>query len=222
MAVIHELSPHLADLIAAGEVVERPSSVAKELVENAIDAGSTRITVEIENGGITYLRIADNGCGMSAEDAPVAFRRHATSKLRTEEDLNAIGTLGFRGEALAAISSVTRIDLFTRQAGSIAGLHLHLEAGEIQTQEEAGCPEGTTIVVRDLFFNITGSHEVSQKGLHRGGLHSRRSTACGALPSGDCVHAHSRRQAGILVGRQGQADCTGVRRIRQGNDCKYD
>ena len=153
MAVIHELSPHLADLIAAGEVVERPSSVAKELVENAIDAGSTRITVEIENGGITYLRIADNGCGMSAEDAPVAFRRHATSKLRTEEDLNAIGTLGFRGEALAAISSVTRIDLFTRQSGSIAGLHLHLEAGEIQTQEEAGCPEGTTIVVRDLFFN---------------------------------------------------------------------
>ena len=153
MAVIHELSSHLADLIAAGEVVERPASVAKELVENAIDAGSTRITVEIENGGITYLRIADNGCGMSAEDAPVAFRRHATSKLRTEEDLAAIGTLGFRGEALAAISSVTRIDLFTRQPGAIAGLHLHLEAGDIQTQEEAGCPEGTTIVVRDLFYN---------------------------------------------------------------------
>lgn len=153
MAVIHELSPHLADLIAAGEVVERPASVAKELVENAIDAGSTRITVEIENGGISYLRIADNGCGMSEEDAPVAFRRHATSKLRTEEDLTAIGTLGFRGEALAAISSVTRIDLFTRQKGAIAGLHLHLEAGEIQTQEEAGCPEGTTIVVRDLFYN---------------------------------------------------------------------
>lgn len=153
MAIIHELSPHLADLIAAGEVVERPASVAKELVENAIDAGSTRITVEIENGGISYLRIADNGCGMSAEDAPIAFRRHATSKLRTEADLTAIGTLGFRGEALAAISSVTRIDLFTRQKGAIAGLHLHLEAGEIQTQEEAGCPEGTTIVVRDLFYN---------------------------------------------------------------------
>ena len=153
MAIIHELSPHLADLIAAGEVVERPASVAKELIENAIDAGSTRITVEIENGGITYLRIADNGCGMSAEDAPVAFRRHATSKLRTEADLTAIGTLGFRGEALAAISSVTRIDLFTRQTGAIAGLHLHLEAGEIQVQEEAGCPEGTTMVVRDLFYN---------------------------------------------------------------------
>lgn len=153
MAIIHELSPHLADLIAAGEVVERPASVAKELIENAIDAGSTRITVEIENGGISYLRIADNGCGMSAEDAPIAFRRHATSKLRTEADLTAIGTLGFRGEALAAISSVTRIDLFTRQKGAIAGLHLHLEAGDIQTQEEAGCPEGTTIVVRDLFYN---------------------------------------------------------------------
>lgn len=153
MAIIHELSPHLADLIAAGEVVERPASVAKELIENAIDAGATRITVEIENGGITYLRIADNGCGMAAEDAPVAFRRHATSKLRTEADLAAIGTLGFRGEALAAISAVTRIDLFTRQTGAIAGLHLHLEAGEIQAQEEAGCPEGTTMVVRDLFYN---------------------------------------------------------------------
>lgn len=153
MAIIQELSPHLADLIAAGEVVERPASVAKELIENAIDAGSTRITVEIENGGVSYLRVADNGCGMSAEDAPVAFRRHATSKLRTEADLAAIGTLGFRGEALAAIASVTRIDLFTRQSGAIAGQHLRLEAGTVQTQEEAGCPEGTTIVVRDLFFN---------------------------------------------------------------------
>ena len=153
MAIIHELSPHLADLIAAGEVVERPASVAKELVENAIDAGASRITVEMEHGGITYLRIADNGCGMSAEDAPIAFRRHATSKLHTEEDLAAIGTLGFRGEALAAIASVTRIDLFTRQSGSIAGFHLHLEAGQISASEEAGCPEGTTIVVRDLFYN---------------------------------------------------------------------
>ncbi len=153
MAIIKELSSHLADLIAAGEVVERPASVAKELVENAIDAGSNRITVEIENGGITYLRIADNGCGMAPEDAPVAFRRHATSKLRSEEDLAAIGTLGFRGEALAAISSVTRIDLFTRRREAIAGVHLHLEAGEIQVNEEAGCPEGTTIVVRDLFYN---------------------------------------------------------------------
>lgn len=153
MAVIQELSPHLADLIAAGEVVERPSSVAKELVENAIDAGATRIQVEIENGGITYLRIMDNGCGMTPEDAPVAFRRHATSKLRTEADLAAIGTLGFRGEALAAIAAVSRIDLFTKQKDTLVGQHLHLEAGELQIQEEAGCPDGTTIIIRDLFFN---------------------------------------------------------------------
>lgn len=153
MAVIQELSPHLADLIAAGEVVERPSSVAKELVENAIDAGASRIQVEIENGGITYLRIMDNGCGMTPEDAPVAFRRHATSKLRTEADLAAIGTLGFRGEALAAIAAVSRIDLFTKQKDTLVGQHLHLEAGELQIQEEAGCPDGTTIIIRDLFFN---------------------------------------------------------------------
>lgn len=153
MPVIQELSPHLADLIAAGEVVERPASVAKELIENSIDAGSTRITVEIENGGISYLRIMDNGCGISPEDAPTAFLRHATSKIKNESDLSAIGTLGFRGEALAAISSVTRIDMFTRQKSAIAGLHLRLEAGKIKVKEEAGCPEGTTLVVRDLFFN---------------------------------------------------------------------
>lgn len=153
MAIIRELSPHLADLIAAGEVVERPASVAKELVENAMDAGATRISVEIENGGITYLRVMDNGCGMSPEDVPVAFRRHATSKLRTEADLSAIGTLGFRGEALAAIAAVSRIDLFTKQHGMLAGRHLHLEAGELVVNEEAGCPNGTTIVIRDLFFN---------------------------------------------------------------------
>ncbi|MGE4548980.1 MAG: DNA mismatch repair endonuclease MutL [Intestinibacillus sp.] len=153
MAVIHELSPHLADLIAAGEVVERPASVAKELVENAIDAGATRITVEMENGGVTYLRIADDGCGIAPEDAPVAFRRHATSKLRTEADLSAIGTLGFRGEALAAIASVSRIDLLTKQRGALAGTHLRLEAGQITENEDAGCPEGTTLIIRDLFFN---------------------------------------------------------------------
>lgn len=153
MPIIHELSSHLADLIAAGEVVERPSSVAKELVENAIDAKATQITVEIEHGGIPYLRIADNGCGMTPEDAPIAFRRHATSKLRTEQDLASIGTLGFRGEALAAIASVSRIDLFTKQADTLAGTHIHLEAGTITEQEDAGCPEGTTIIVRDLFFN---------------------------------------------------------------------
>ena len=153
MPVIQELSPHLADLIAAGEVVERPASVAKELIENAIDAGASRITVEIENGGISYLRIADNGCGMASEDAAIAFRRHATSKLRTEKDLAAIGTLGFRGEALAAISAVSHIDLFTKQADTLAGLHMHLDAGVIAEQEEAGCPDGTTMIIRNLFYN---------------------------------------------------------------------
>ncbi len=153
MAHIQELSAHLADLIAAGEVVERPASVAKELLENAIDAGATRVDVEIKDGGISYLRISDNGCGIAAEEAPVAFRRHATSKLRTEDDLASIGTLGFRGEALAAISAVSRIDLFTKQQDTLAGTHLHLEAGTVMEHEEAGCPDGTTFIVRDLFFN---------------------------------------------------------------------
>lgn len=153
MAVIHELDSHMADLIAAGEVVERPSSVCKELVENAIDAGATQITVELEHGGISYLRICDNGCGMSPEDAPIAFRRHATSKIRTREDLSAIGTLGFRGEALAAICAVSRVDLFTKQTGCVEGTHLSVEGGKILTNEPAGCPEGTTFVIRDLFYN---------------------------------------------------------------------
>ena len=114
MPKIYQLSPHIANLIAAGEVVERPASVVKELLENAVDAGASKVTIEIKNGGMTYLRVTDNGCGMSAEDARTAFLRHATSKLRTAEDLAAIGTLGFRGEALAAIASVSRIDLMTK------------------------------------------------------------------------------------------------------------
>ncbi len=153
MPVIHELDSHMADLIAAGEVVERPSSVCKELIENSIDAGATQITVEMEHGGITYLRVQDNGCGMEPEDARTAFLRHATSKIRTKEDLAAIGTLGFRGEALAAISAVSRVDLFTKQTDSLEGTHLFLEAGVIQKAESAGCPEGTTFVIRDLFYN---------------------------------------------------------------------
>ena len=131
MPKIIQLSPHIANLIAAGEVVERPASVAKELLENAVDAGASKVTIEIKDGGMTYLRITDNGCGMSAEDAKTAFLRHATSKLRTAEDLAAIGTMGFRGEALAAIASVSRIDLLTKTAGAITGTSLHLEAGVI-------------------------------------------------------------------------------------------
>ena len=153
MPKIIQLSPHIANLIAAGEVVERPASVVKELLENAVDAGASKVTVEIRDGGMTFLRVTDNGCGMAPEDARTAFKRHATSKLRTAEDLSAIGTMGFRGEALAAIASVSRIELMTKTAGSISGTSLMLEAGEITEEAEAGCPDGTTIIIRDLFFN---------------------------------------------------------------------
>ncbi len=153
MPTVIQLDPHVADLIAAGEVVERPASAVKELVENSIDAGAKTVTIEIENGGMRYIRITDDGCGMLPQDARKAFLRHATSKLRTAADLAAIGTLGFRGEALAAISAVSHIDLLTRAAGADEGVSLHLDAGQITSEQPAGCPEGTTIVVRDLFYN---------------------------------------------------------------------
>ena len=153
MPHIQQLSPHVADLIAAGEVVERPASVVKELLENAIDAGAQAVTVEMKNGGMTYLRVSDDGCGIAPSELPTAFLRHATSKLRTAEDLSAIGTLGFRGEALAAISSVSRLDIFSRERGALSGAKLHLEGGVPGTVEDAGCPEGTSIIVRDLFYN---------------------------------------------------------------------
>ena len=153
MPKIIQLSTHVANLIAAGEVVERPASVVKELLENAVDAGASKVTVEIRDGGMTFLRLTDDGCGMSPEDARTAFLRHATSKLRQAEDLAAISTMGFRGEALAAIASVSRIDLMTKTAGALSGTSLHLEAGTITEDTEVGCPEGTTIIVRDLFFN---------------------------------------------------------------------
>ena len=153
MPKIIQLSPHIANLIAAGEVVERPASVVKELLENAVDAGASKITLEIRDGGMTFLRVTDNGCGMSPEDARTAFKRHATSKLRTAEDLATIGTMGFRGEALAAIASVSRIDLMTKTPGSLSGTGLKLEAGNITEETEVGCPDGTTIIIRDLFFN---------------------------------------------------------------------
>ena len=153
MSKIQVLDPHVADLIAAGEVVERPASVVKELVENAIDAGATSVTVEIQKGGMSLIRVADNGSGIPWEDCETAFLRHATSKLRTSEDLAAIGTLGFRGEALAAISSVSRVELFTRTAREDLGTSLSIEGGLVMAKDQAGCPLGTTLVVRDLFYN---------------------------------------------------------------------
>ena len=163
MPDIQCLPSHVADLIAAGEVVERPASVAKELLENAIDAGASAIVVEIQHGGLTYLRIADNGCGIDAEQLPTAFLRHATSKLRTAADLAAIGTLGFRGEALAAISAVSRVDIFSRRTGAEVGASLHLEGGVPGQVEEVGCPEGTTICVRDLFYNTPARMKFMKK-----------------------------------------------------------
>ena len=153
MAQIKVLEKQVAELIAAGEVVERPSSVIKELVENAVDAGSSVITVEIRRGGITFMRVSDNGCGIAPEDVPVAFLRHATSKIRAQDDLDSIGTLGFRGEALASISAVAHVELLTRTRGAAAGVRYTCGGEEEPTLEEAGCPEGTTILVRDLFFN---------------------------------------------------------------------
>ncbi|MBQ8974118.1 MAG: DNA mismatch repair endonuclease MutL [Oscillospiraceae bacterium] len=153
MSKIQILSAHVADMIAAGEVVERPASVIKELLENSIDAGASSVTVEIKGGGMTFMRVTDNGCGMSPQDAATAFLRHATSKLRDERGLEAIGTLGFRGEALAAISSVSRIELLTKEPGASEGVSLTLEGGNITSTAPAGCPDGTTIIVRDLFFN---------------------------------------------------------------------
>ncbi|NLF35363.1 MAG: DNA mismatch repair endonuclease MutL [Clostridiales bacterium] len=168
MPLIRQLDPHVADLIAAGEVVERPASVVKELVENAIDAGATSVTVEVQHGGMSLIRVTDNGCGIAPEEAPVAFLRHATSKLRGAEDLAAIGTLGFRGEALAAVAAVSRVTLLTRVPGAPLGTSLSLEGGVPAEPEEAGCPEGTTLVVRDLFFNTPARLKFVKRDVYEG------------------------------------------------------
>lgn len=153
MAKINILPKHIAELIAAGEVVERPASVVKELMENAIDAGATTITLEIRNGGVQYIRITDNGCGIEHEDVPKAFLSHATSKVRDENDLNSIFTLGFRGEALASIAAVSRTEILTKTENESLGTSYAVEGGVQTRYDQAGCPNGTTIVVRDLFYN---------------------------------------------------------------------
>ena len=153
MSHIAQLPSHVADLIAAGEVVERPASVVKELMENAIDAHAASITVEIRNGGMTLIRVTDDGDGIEPRELPTAFLRHATSKIRDEHDLEAIGTLGFRGEALAAVAAVSRVEALTGREGMALGASMTLEGGVPGPVERVGCPKGTTIVVRDLFFN---------------------------------------------------------------------
>lgn len=151
--MIKVLPKNVSELIAAGEVVDRPVSVVKELVENSIDAGATDITVEIKDGGITYIRVSDNGCGIPADEVPTAFLRHATSKIENADQLNSIETMGFRGEALAAISAVSRTDMITKCASDEIGTSVKFIAGDLDSCEEAGCPTGTTVVVRDLFFS---------------------------------------------------------------------
>ena len=194
MPQIQQLPPHLADLIAAGEVVERPASVCKELLENALDAGASAISAELERGGLTYIRITDNGCGIAPEQLPTAFLRHATSKLRRPEDLAAIGTLGFRGEALAAIAAVSRVDIFSRQTGADCGAMLHLEGGVPEAVTEAGCPDGTTVCIRDLFYNTPARMKFMKK-----------DTAEGAAAAGVVTHlALSHPDVSFKLLRDGQ------------------
>lgn len=153
MGKINVLCKQLAELIAAGEVVERPSSVIKELIENSIDAGATLITVEIQRGGITYIRVSDNGSGIDSEDIPLVFLRHATSKIKNQDDLDAIATLGFRGEAMASIAAVSKVELITRTANDEDGIMFSIHGGEEQECHPVGCPVGTTLIARDLFYN---------------------------------------------------------------------
>ena len=163
MGIINVLDPQVANLIAAGEVVDRPASVVKELLENAIDAGSTSVTVEIKHGGITFLRVSDNGCGMSREDVPVCIKRHATSKIRDEDDLDGIMTLGFRGEALAAIGAVSTLRILTKQPDNPMGTQLTCVGGEIREIVESGGRDGTTIIVEELFANVPARRKFLKK-----------------------------------------------------------
>ena len=168
MGVINVLDKHVAELIAAGEVVERPASVIKELVENSIDAGAKQITVEIKNGGTTFMRVTDDGCGIAKDDVQVAFLRHATSKVKEQNDLDRISTLGFRGEALASISAVSRLQLITRNQNEDVGSSYLIEGGEEVSFDDAGCPVGTTFVIRDLFYNIPARAKFLKKDISEG------------------------------------------------------
>ncbi len=153
MGKINKLPRSIWELIAAGEVVERPASVVKELIENSIDAGADTVTVEIQSGGIRYMRITDNGCGIAREDVPTAFISHATSKIEKATDLDAIGTLGFRGEALSSVAAVSQVEMLTKTAEEAVGTRIVIRGGETVSIDDAGCPDGTTVIIRDLFYN---------------------------------------------------------------------
>lgn len=168
MPEIRLLDKSVAELIAAGEVIERPSSVIKELVENSIDAGARHITVEIKHGGISYMRITDDGCGIAYDQMPTAFLRHATSKIRTGDDLTGIMTMGFRGEALASVAAVAKIEMMSRQDGNELGGRYIIEGGEEKEHESCGCPTGTTIVIKELFYNTPARLKFLKKDISEG------------------------------------------------------
>ena len=185
--------------IAAGEVIERPASVIKEMVENSIDAGATNITIEIKNGGISYIRITDNGKGMEKDDLEIAFERHATSKIRSADDLNIVKSMGFRGEALASIAAIANVELCSKTALDDVGHKIIVEAGKVLEQEEIGCSKGTTITVKNLFFNPLGSLLAGIKTLYPHHPNSTRaiitnntqgwSTVLHVLPAVLCLHS---------------------------------
>ncbi|MCR4779765.1 MAG: DNA mismatch repair endonuclease MutL [Ruminiclostridium sp.] len=168
MAKINLLDKSVFELIAAGEVIERPASVIKELVENSIDAGAGHITVEIKNGGSTFMRVTDDGCGIAFDEIPTAFLRHATSKVRTAKDLDRIFTLGFRGEALASVAAVARVEVLTKEPGTEMGGSFRISGGEITEHERTGCPDGTTIIIRDLFYNVPARQKFLKKDITEG------------------------------------------------------
>ena len=168
MAKINLLDKSVFELIAAGEVIERPASVIKELVENSIDAGASHITVEIKNGGSSFMRITDDGCGMAFEEIPTAFLRHATSKVKSAKDLDRIFTLGFRGEALASVAAVARVEVLTKEPGSDIGGSFRISGGEVEEHERTGCPDGTTIIIRDLFYNVPARQKFLKKDVTEG------------------------------------------------------
>lgn len=168
MAKVQVLSKETSELIAAGEVIERPSSIVKELIENSIDSGATAITVEIKHGGVSYLRVTDNGCGIEHEDVPTAFLRHATSKIHDKSDLDSILTLGFRGEALASICAVAKVDVLTKTADEQYGTHYSINGGVEKEYEQTGCPDGTTIIIRDIFYNVPARLKFLKKDVAEG------------------------------------------------------
>ena len=168
MPVINVLPKSISDLIAAGEVVESPASVIKEFVENSIDAGAKRIVVEINCGGKTFIRVTDDGCGIEKGDVRNAFLSHATSKIKTADDLDRISTLGFRGEALASVSAVSRTEMLTKPRGVEFGTHYITEGGEEVLFDDAGCPDGTTLIVRDLFYNVPARMKFLKKDVQEG------------------------------------------------------